>query len=108
MDERPGPAQACSGRQSRRAVRFPSYARRLVMVLGRWKTALVAAALLAVSLHLAVHAQEEKLGKVSFPISCSPEAQVQFNRAVAMLHLFFYPETIKAFEAIAANEPSCA
>jgi hypothetical protein len=54
------------------------------------------------------HAASEHLGKVHFPISCSPEAQRQFDRAVAMLHSFYYPETIKAFTAIATAEPSCA
>jgi tetratricopeptide (TPR) repeat protein len=34
--------------------------------------------------------------------------QQQFDRAVAMLHSFFYPETDKAFRAIAEREPSCA
>ena len=53
-------------------------------------------------------AGEERLGEVSLPISCSPAAQQQFNRAVAMQHSFFFPETVKAFTAIAAKEPSCA
>ena len=53
-------------------------------------------------------ADEERLGEVNFPISCSPAAQQQFNRAVAMLHSFFFPETVKAFTAIAEKEPSCA
>ena len=42
------------------------------------------------------------------PYSCSPEAQRQFDRAVSMLHSFYYPETIMAFTAIATAEPSCA
>jgi tetratricopeptide (TPR) repeat protein len=54
------------------------------------------------------HAASEHLGTVHFPISCSPESQRQFDRAVAMLHSFYYPETIKAFTAIATAEPSCA
>jgi hypothetical protein len=53
-------------------------------------------------------AQEERLGRVNFPISCSAEAQAQFNRGVALLHSFFFPETHKAFSAITAKEPSCA
>ena len=53
-------------------------------------------------------AQEEKLGDVNFPISCSASAQTRFNRAVAMLHSFFFPETMKAFTAITRQEPSCA
>jgi tetratricopeptide (TPR) repeat protein len=51
---------------------------------------------------------EERLGEVNFPISCSPAAQAQFNRAVALLHSFFFPETVKAFSAITEKEPSCA
>jgi tetratricopeptide (TPR) repeat protein len=51
---------------------------------------------------------EERLGEANFPISCSPAAQAQFNRAVALLHSFFFPETVKAFTAIAEKEPSCA
>lgn len=53
-------------------------------------------------------AQEEKFGEVNFPISCSATAQTQFNRAVAMLHSFFFPETVTAFTALAQQEPSCA
>src|SRR5690242_21750616 len=53
-------------------------------------------------------ANEERFGEVDFPISCSSTAQAQFNRGVAMLHSFFYPETIKAFTALAQQEPSCA
>ena len=42
----------------------------------------------------------EKLGRVLFKTSCTPEAQKQFERALAMLHSFFFPETVKAFNAI--------
>lgn len=50
----------------------------------------------------------EKLGRVLFKTSCSPQAQKQFERALAMLHSFFYPETVKAFSAIPQKDPSCA
>ncbi len=50
----------------------------------------------------------EKLGRVLFKTSCSPEAQRQFERALGMLHSFFFPETIKAFTAIPETDPSCA
>ena len=56
------------------------------------------------------HAQEvpdDHLGAVHFPISCSA-VQGKFDRAVAMLHNFFYPETVKAFQAIIKEDPSCA
>src|SRR5438445_10427984 len=52
--------------------------------------------------------RDEKLGRVVFKTSCSPEAQRQFERALAMLHSFFFPETIKTFSAIPQTDPSCA
>src|SRR4029434_4380329 len=50
----------------------------------------------------------EELGRVIFQTSCTPQAQAQFERALAMLHSFFYPETIKAFSAVAETDPNCA
>src|SRR5262249_13684815 len=50
----------------------------------------------------------EQFGEGHFPISCSPAAQQEFERAVAMLHSFFFPETVKAFTTISKTEPSCA
>jgi tetratricopeptide (TPR) repeat protein len=48
------------------------------------------------------------LGHVQFQTSCTPEAQTQFERALAMLHSFFFPETVKAFNAIPETDPNCA
>src|SRR5437773_10519150 len=42
----------------------------------------------------------EQLGKVHFPVSCSPVAQGQFERGVAMLHSYWFTEGSKTFEAI--------
>ena len=50
----------------------------------------------------------EKLGRVLFKTSCSADAQKEFERALAMLHSFYFPETIKAFAAIPDTDPSCA
>src|SRR6266700_4598565 len=50
----------------------------------------------------------EQLGRVLFKTSCSPDAQRQFERALAMLHSFFFPETVKTFSAIPETDPSCA
>jgi tetratricopeptide (TPR) repeat protein len=50
----------------------------------------------------------DKLGAVMFPVSCSPAAQEQFNRALAMLHSFFYPEAAKTFAKATELDPSCA
>ncbi|MGZ5493046.1 MAG: hypothetical protein ACXW3E_05980, partial [Thermoanaerobaculia bacterium] len=49
----------------------------------------------------------ERLGTVSFPISCSPAAQTTFTRAVALLHSFWYEEAEKAFNGVAAADPQC-
>jgi hypothetical protein len=48
------------------------------------------------------------LGRVLFKTSCTAEAQQQFDRALAMLHSFYFPETVKAFNAIPAIDPACA
>ena len=53
-------------------------------------------------------ARPEKLGRVLFETSCTPEAQRQFERALGMLHSFFFPETVKAFTAIPETDPGCA
>jgi hypothetical protein len=49
----------------------------------------------------------EQLGKVHFPVSCSPKAQEQFERGVAMLHSYWFTQGGKMFEAIVREEPSC-
>jgi tetratricopeptide (TPR) repeat protein len=54
------------------------------------------------------HSAPEKLGKVSFPISCAPAVQDQFDRAVALLHSFAYAAAEKAFQDVADKDPRCA
>jgi hypothetical protein len=49
----------------------------------------------------------ERLGKVGFPTSCSPAVQPRFDRAVALLHSFWFGEAIKGFQAVAQADPSC-
>jgi hypothetical protein len=53
-------------------------------------------------------AAQEKFGTVRFKTSCTPAAQKEFDRAVAMLHSFAYPATVKAFSAIPETDPKCA
>jgi len=50
---------------------------------------------------------DDHLSAVHFPISCSA-VQAKYDRAVALLHNFFYPETVKAFQAIIKEDPDCA
>src|SRR5215510_10650581 len=51
---------------------------------------------------------QEKLGKVTFPISCDAKAQSEFERGVAMLHSYWFTESRKVFDAIVQQDPSCA
>ncbi|HEY3068257.1 MAG TPA: hypothetical protein VGL09_20905 [Methylomirabilota bacterium] len=55
-----------------------------------------------------VNRSPDQLGRVLFQTSCSPAAQAQFERALAMQHSFFFPETVKAFSAIPETDPTCA
>ena len=54
------------------------------------------------------HAAPEKLGVVSFPVSCRPKVQQQFDRGVALLHSFAYADARNAFQAVAAQDEHCA
>jgi len=63
--------------------------------------------ILAQERHPHQHDRSEKLGVVNFAISCKPEAQKQFNRAVAWLHSFEYEEAEKAFTEVTVTDPKC-
>ena len=70
---------------------------------------LIVALVLMLALPLAAAAHDgETLGRVHFPISCSPTAQADFQPAVALLHSFWYEEALTAFTAITTAEPTCA
>jgi tetratricopeptide (TPR) repeat protein len=49
-----------------------------------------------------------KLGKVLFKTSCNAQAQQEFEVALARLHSFHFPETMRSFGAIPQADPSCA
>ncbi len=50
----------------------------------------------------------EDFGSVHFPVSCTPAAQKQFGRAVAILHSFGYQLAEKAFSGVVASDSGCA
>ncbi len=54
------------------------------------------------------HDADEKLGSVSFPTSCAPAVQRQFERGVALLYSFEYEVADAQFEEVAKKDPSCA
>jgi hypothetical protein len=51
---------------------------------------------------------DEKLGTVSFPISCASGVQKSFERGVALLHSFEYEEADNQFKEVAKQDPGCA
>lgn len=61
----------------------------------------------AQEMHPHKHDASEKLGVVHFAISCKPQAQKQFNRAVAWLHSFEYEEAQKTFTEVTVTDPKC-
>lgn len=48
------------------------------------------------------------LGTVSFPTSCSPKVQKNFEKGVALLHSFWYEEAEKAFREVAREDKKCS
>jgi hypothetical protein len=50
----------------------------------------------------------EKLGTVSFENSCSAAVQPKLQRAVALLHSFWWSEGDKAFSDVLQEDPGCA
>jgi tetratricopeptide (TPR) repeat protein len=51
---------------------------------------------------------QERLGTVSFPVSCAAGTQVYFDRGVALVHDFWYEEAGKQFARIVKIDPGCA
>jgi len=50
----------------------------------------------------------ERLGQVHFPSACRPAVQARFERAVALLHSFWYEEAARTFAAVGEADPACA
>lgn len=50
----------------------------------------------------------EQLGRVSFDNSCAPAVQARFERAMALLHSFWWRESEQAFRAVLESDPTCA
>jgi len=57
---------------------------------------------------LAAQHASHKMSGVNFPVSCSPKAQTEFNRAVTLLHHMTYPQARTAFQNVATIDPRCA
>ncbi len=49
----------------------------------------------------------EKLGVVDFPVSCTPAAQKEFNRAMALFHSFWFDPAKQSFAKVLEHDPEC-
>ncbi|MEX1998530.1 MAG: hypothetical protein WD934_02510 [Gemmatimonadales bacterium] len=49
----------------------------------------------------------EQLGRVTFPISCAEPVRAPFERAMALLHSFWWDEARNAFAALGEADPAC-
>src|SRR6476661_9293367 len=82
----------------RARLEVPMKPKRLILVAG------ITAALTC----SALGQQDEKLGKLSFPTSCDPKVQTDFERGVAMIHSYWFIYARRTFEGVLQQDPSCA
>jgi tetratricopeptide (TPR) repeat protein len=68
----------------------------------------VSIVLIISALSIGASAQQSQLGKVVFPTSGSPKAQVHFVRGLAALHSFWFEEALEAFRESTKVDPDFA
>ena len=54
------------------------------------------------------HDENEKLGSVSFPVSCAEATKAPMERGIALLHSFGYEEATQQFTDLTKSDPKCA
>jgi tetratricopeptide (TPR) repeat protein len=75
----------------------------------RWWRSLFAVGLITSALTGgALGQQDERLGKLSFPTSCDPKVQAEFERGVAMIHSYWFLIARRTFEGVLRQDPNCA
>jgi hypothetical protein len=72
------------------------------------RSTLVAGLMLVVLSFGAFGQQDEMLGKLSFPTSCDPKVQRDFERGVAMIHSYWFLIARRTFEGVLQKDPNCA
>jgi tetratricopeptide (TPR) repeat protein len=72
------------------------------------KYLILVAAITAALTCSALGQQDEKLGKLSFPTSCDPKVQAEFERGVAMIHSYWFLIARRTFEGVLREDPNCA
>jgi tetratricopeptide (TPR) repeat protein len=73
-------------------------------------TSLLAVSILAPDNHLQQpgSGSDEGFGQVHMDISCSPAVAADFDRALALLHNFWYVRAVERFNLVLKNDPGCA
>jgi Tfp pilus assembly protein PilF len=69
---------------------------------------LIATFAIAVLGNGALAQQNDNLGKLSFPTTCDPKVQAEFERGVAMIHSYWFTIARRTFEGIVQQDPNCA
>src|SRR5437588_4961017 len=72
------------------------------------KTLMLVAGIIAAQSSGASAQHDEKLGKLSFPISCDPKVQAEFERGVAMIDSYWFLIARRTFEGVLQQDPNCA
>ena len=70
--------------------------------------ALPSAALAQHEGHGAMSPDQIGSASVKFETSCADAVKEDFNKAVALLHSFWFPEATRMFNSILAKDPNCA
>jgi hypothetical protein len=79
------------------------------MLLGFFATGILATSALSLQAQQAENHEHGagRLGRVKFPVSCTPQAQQRFERAMAVLHSFWWEEGDAAFGRVLEADPDC-
>ncbi len=72
------------------------------------RTAVTAIAISLAGVTASYAHDEDDLGVVRFPTSCSPQVQADFERGVAMLHSYWFSYAGKTFKSVLEKDPNCA
>src|SRR5437762_14125616 len=87
---------------------LPQAERRLTMNKQTGRILFAAGMITAALASGAIAQQDEKLGKVSFPTSCDPNVQAEFDRGITMLHSYWFMKARRTIEGIIQQDPNCS
>lgn len=71
-------------------------------------TSALAVAVLAQDKQHLYSSSDEGFGRVHMDISCAPALAAEFDRALALLHNFWYARALERFNQLLKNDPGCA